>query len=177
MVRRLLICTEFSPDELRRRSREVEDRRAGLRMLAIANSMEGMSRCEAARLADMSDQALVDAIKRYNAEGIDGLHDRARSGRPAKMTDTQREELRAIVIAGPDIEAEGTSAYTREDLCAIAREKWGIVYAVTSMGRTLRKMKLSRQKTRPSHPKKDPAAAEAFKKGPGKTAGTCSYTP
>lgn len=176
MARRLLICTEFSPEELRRRSRAADDRRAGLRMLAIANAMEGMSRREAARLADMSDQALVDAIKRYNAEGIDGLYDKPRSGRPAKMTDAQREELHAIVIAGPDIEAEGTSAYTREDLCAIARQKWGVEYAVTSMGRTLRKLKLSRQKTRSSHPKKDPAAAEAFKKGSRKTAQNCSYT-
>lgn len=170
MARRLLICTEFSPEELRAKSRLVDDRRCGMRMLAIANAIEGMSRREAARLADMSDQALVDAIKRYNGEGIDGLYDRPRPGRPSKLTDAQREELRDLVIEGPDIEAEGTSAWTREDLCRIARKKWGIDYAVTSMGRTLRALKLSRQKTRPSHPKKNPEAAEAFKKGSGRSA-------
>jgi hypothetical protein len=31
-----------------------------------------------------SDQALRDAIKRYNAEGVEGLHDRPRAGRPTK---------------------------------------------------------------------------------------------
>jgi transposase InsO family protein len=39
--------------------------------------------------------------------------------------------------------------------------KWGVAYGPTSVGRILRGLGLSRQKARPSHPKKD-AAAEAF---------------
>jgi transposase len=38
------------------------------------------------------------------------------------------------------------------------------------VGRILRRLGLSRQKARPSHPKKDAAAAEAFKKGSGRPA-------
>jgi hypothetical protein len=30
----------------------------------------------------MERQALRDAVVRYNAEGLDGLHDRPKSGRP-----------------------------------------------------------------------------------------------
>ncbi len=175
MVRRLLICTELSTDEMRGKGRAEVDRRAAMRMLAIANALEGMSRSEVARLADTTDHVLFDAVKRYNVEGIDGLRDRPRSGRPAKMTEAQRGALRAIVITGPDIEAEGTSSCMREDLCEIAREKWGVDYAVKSMDRTLRKSDLSRQKTRASHPKRAPAAAEAFKNGSRETAGNCSH--
>jgi transposase len=123
-ARRTLICSEFSPQELRHESRVADDRRAGMRMQAIANSMEGMDRVEAARLADMSDQALIDAIKRYNAEGLAGLKDRPRSGRPRKMTAAQREEFREIVVKGPDVEAENLSAFTRDDLAAIVKKKW-----------------------------------------------------
>jgi transposase len=176
MPRRRLICTELSPDELRQAARASTDRRAAMRMLAIANSIEGMSRSEAARLADMSDQALSDAIGRYNAEGIAGLCDRARSGRPRKLTDAQRQELRAKALAGPDIETEGFSAYTRADLGRHALATWGVKLDPTSIGRTLRSLGLSRQKPRPSHPKKDPAAAEALKKGPRHSAETCRYT-
>lgn len=52
------------------------------RCLAIANALEGMNRAEAARLAGMERQALRDAVVRYNAEGLAGLHDRP--GRGAK---------------------------------------------------------------------------------------------
>ena len=116
MAKAIIICTEFSAAELRAKSRAEEDRRAAMRMLAIAKLLDGFKRAEAARLADMEAQALTDAIKRYDAEGITGLTDRERPGRPPKFGDAQREELRQIVLAGPAIEKDGLSAFTREDI-------------------------------------------------------------
>lgn len=165
MPSRLEVAAHHTAAELRRLARHEKDRRAAMRMIAIAETMDGADRETAARRGDMSDQALRDAIKRYNAEGLEGLHDRPRTGRPPKLSAEQRSEVRAIVVKGPDIEAEGLSAYTRDDLVRIVRSRWGVSYNPTSMGRILRGLGLSRQKARPSHPKKDAAAAEAFKKG------------
>ena len=161
----LKICTAFSASELRQSAR-AETGRTAMRMLAIANALDGFDRTEAARLAGMSVQALCDAIKRYNAEGLAGLMDRSKSGRPSKLDKTQKQELREVVIAGPDIEAEGISSYTGDDYVRIIQEKWNLTCHVGTMGRVLRGLKLSRQKTRPCHPKKDPAAEAAFKKSP-----------
>ena len=119
MSPRLEIATRHSAAELRRLARHERDRRAAMRMIAIAETLDGADRETAARRGDMSDQALRDAIKRYNAEGIEGLHDRPRAGRPTKLSEAQRSELRAIVVKGPDVEAEGLSAYTRDDLVKI----------------------------------------------------------
>jgi len=47
----LAIREELPATELRRLARFEPDRRAGMRLLAIANALEGMSRAEAARLA------------------------------------------------------------------------------------------------------------------------------
>ena len=76
----LAIRQDLSPSELRRLARFEPDRRASMRLLAIANALEGMSRAEAARLAGMERQALRDAVIRYNAQGPDDLHDRPRWG-------------------------------------------------------------------------------------------------
>ena len=78
-----------------------------------------------------------------------------------------KAELLQIVLAGPDPEASGLSAFTREDLVHICEERFGKRLHVTSMGRILRELGLSRQKSRPSHPLKDAASHEAFKKSPG----------
>jgi transposase len=171
MPTRLELVAQHTAADLRRLARYEKDRRAAMRMIALAETMDGVDRETAARRGDMSDQALRDAIKRYNAEGLDGLHDRPRSGRPSKLSERQRGALREIVVKGPDVEAEGLSAYTRDDLVRIVESKWGVGYDPTSMGRILRGLGLSRQKARPSHPKKDAAAAEAFKKGSGRFAG------
>lgn len=173
MAKRILICSELSPQDLRAASFAAATRRERMRMQAIANAMEGMTRIEAARLADMSDQALKDAVRRYNAEGLSGLRDRPHTGRPRKLDDVQREQLHDIALAGPDIEIDHLSAYTRDDLAGIVKEKWKVSYGVTSIGRMLREMGLSRQKTRPSHPKKNVEAGEAFLKNAGRSAETC----
>jgi transposase len=75
----LAIREDLTATALRRLARAEPDRRAAMRLLAIANALEGLSRAEAARLAGMGRQALRDAVLRYNAEGVEGRHDRPRS--------------------------------------------------------------------------------------------------
>ena len=174
-ARPLKICTELSGSELRQMARSEGNGRTAMRMLAIANALDGFDRAEAARLAGMSGQALCDAINRYNSEGLAGLKDRPKSGRPSKLDTAQKRDLREVAIAGPDIEAEGISSYTRDDYVRIVREKWNVTCHVGTMGRILRGLKLSRQKTRPCHPKKDPAAEAAFKKSSETSEKTSAY--
>ena len=168
---RLEVNAQHTAAELRRLARHEDNRRARMRLIGIAETIDGWDRKTAAARADMSDQALRDALKRYNAEGVAGLYDRPRSGRPCKLSHDQRTALRDIVVKGPNVEAEGLSSYTRDDLVKIAEDTWNVAYDPTSMGRILKGLGLSRQKTRPSNPKKDPGASEALKKGSGRPAG------
>src|SRR3954453_18333029 len=110
--RTLTIRTDLPAAELRRLARRGEDRAAAGRMQAIANALEGMTRAEAARLAGMERQALRDAVVRYNAEGLAGLHDRLRPGARSRLTDDQLKQFRQLVLDGPDIEKTGLSAWT-----------------------------------------------------------------
>jgi hypothetical protein len=68
----LPIRDELTPEALRRHARHEPNRRAALRMLAIANALEGMSRAEAARLAGMERQALRDAWSATTRRGCPG---------------------------------------------------------------------------------------------------------
>jgi hypothetical protein len=45
---------------------------------------------------------------------------------------TPLTELCEIVLAGPDVEADGLSAYTRDDAAAIAKTKWNVTCAFTT---------------------------------------------
>jgi hypothetical protein len=69
----LAIRQDLPAAELRRLARREPDRRAAMRLLAIAHALDGFSRAEAARLAGMERQALRDAVLRYNAEGPSGV--------------------------------------------------------------------------------------------------------
>jgi transposase len=160
----LTIRDDLAPDALRRRARHEPNRRAALRMLAIANALEGMSRAEAARLAGMERQALRDAVVRYNAEGLAGLHDRPKPGRPQRLSEAEQAVLAARVFAEPDPERDGTAAWTRADLGAWLEGRFGKAFHPSSLSRVLRRLDLSRQKVRPVHPEADPRAQERFRK-------------
>src|ERR687893_2505435 len=171
----LRIRQDYSPADLRQRAARERDPRAILRLLAIANALEGITRAEAARLAGMERQALHDAIKRFNADGPDGLHDRPRSGRPEQLTPGQQAALKAHILRGPEPERDGVSAWRLVDLCDYVERTYGVSYSEWGLSCLLKRLNLSRQKTRPSHPKGHPAAQAAFKKGtPVKAAGAGS---
>jgi len=133
------------------------------RMLAIANSLDGMSFTEAAKAAGLERQALGDAAKRYNAEGVEGLVDRPRSGRPRKLDTSQEKCLASAIVAGPDPEKDGISAFTLDDLCALVEKRYGVRYGARGMSAVIKRLGFSRQKARPHHPEKDEAAQAAFK--------------
>ena len=161
----LKICDDMTAGELRDWARQTSRGRPAARAYAIANALDGMRRAEAARAAGMERQALRDAVLRYNAEGLAGLYDRPKGHRKPRLTEAERAGLAAVVLAGPDPERDGVSAWIRADLCRWLEAEFGKTYSLTSMSRLLRALKFSRQKIRPSHPKKDPEAEESFKKG------------
>jgi transposase len=160
----LAIRDDLTPAALRRRARHGANRRATLRMLAIANALEGMSRAEAARLAGMERQALRDAVLRYNMEGLAGLHDRPKPGRPQRLSEAEQAALAARVFRGPDPKRDGVAAWTRADLCGWLEARFGKPFHPSSLSRVLRRLDLSRQKARPVHPEADPKAQERFRK-------------
>ena len=160
----LAIREDLTATALRRLARSEPDRRAAMRLLAIANALEGLSRAEAARLAGMERQALRDAVLRYNAEGVGGLHDRPRSGRPEALTPGQQAALKAWVLRGPDPERDGVSAWRVVDIRDHAEEAYGVRYSEWGMARLLKRLGLSRQKARPRHPQGSAAERAAFKK-------------
>ena len=160
---------------LRKLAKAEADTRVARRILAIANALDGMSREEAARSAGMDRQTLRDWVLRYNEHGIDGLADRWGDGRPPTFDEQEQAELMLIVLDGPDPEASGLSAYTLEDLANICEQRFGKRMHPWSLGRLLKRLGFSRQKTRPSHPQKDPAAQAAFKKSPSAAQKNTAY--
>ena len=59
----------------------------------------------AARLAGMDRQTLRDAVVRYNAKGLEGLHDRPKGYSPRRLTADEEAALAAVIIVGAYEEA------------------------------------------------------------------------
>jgi transposase len=159
----LPVRTDRDPTELRRLARRERDGRVGARLLALANALDGLPREQAARLAGMTGQTLGDWIHRYNAEGVAGLRDRPRTGRPCAWDEGRQAALKALILRGPKPERDGCVAWRLRDLCGVVERRFGVRYGESGMSRLLKRLDLSRQKARPVHPEVDPKAQELFK--------------
>jgi transposase len=134
------------------------------RLLAIAMVLEGSSREDAARQAGMDRQTLRDWVHRYNEAGADGLKSRTAPGPQPKLSEAQMNELRALVIAGPDPAIHQVVRWRCVDLRDEVVRRFEVTVGERTIGRWLGKLRLTRLQPRPYHPKKDPAAEESFKK-------------
>jgi transposase len=126
--------------------------------------LEGVDRATAATTRGMDRQTLRDWVHRYNAEGIAGLVDRPRPGRPPRLSTQQVDELVEVVEVGPDVEADGVVRWRRVDLQGVIATRFGVALSERSVGRLLNGRGYTRLKPRPRHPKTDAAAQAAFKK-------------
>src|SRR6187397_1723208 len=129
--------------------------RTPVELLALANALDGMSRDEAARAAGMDRQTLRDWVHRYNAEGVAGLRDRPRTGRPCRLDEGRQAALKALVLRGPKLERDGCVAWRVRDLRDLVERRFGVGYSETGMLRLLHGLDLSWQKARPAHPEAD----------------------
>jgi len=160
----LSIHSDLSSSDLRHLARAETDARVSRRLLAIAMALDGGRREDAAKRAGMDRQTLRDWVIRYNAEGLEGLRDRPRSGRPPLLAPELEGELAGLIEAGPDLERDGVVEYRVRHIRALALRHFGADYSRTGMQERLHRMKLAYLKPRPLHPKADPAAQEDFKK-------------
>ena len=134
------------------------------RILAIAHVLDGASRAEAAASCGMDRQTLRDWVHRFNAEGIDGLANKAIPGRSPALSNEQMAELKKVVLAGPDLAKDGVVRWRCCDLQGVIAERFGVDVHERTVGKLLRRLRLTRLQPRPHNPKRDEAAQEVFKK-------------
>ncbi len=154
---------DYSAAELRSLAR-VEAGAVACRILAIAHVLDGMSRAEAAALCGMDRQTLRDWVHRFNADGIEGLANKAGSGRPPALSEAQMAELRTIVLTGPDLARDGVVRWRCCDLQGVIGERFGVAMHERTVGKLLRRLRLTRLQPRPHNPRRDEAAQALFKR-------------
>ncbi len=158
------VRTELTADEVRQLARGVPERAQALRLIAIAAVLDGASRKDAAKTCLMSARSLYVWISRFNTEGLGGLVDKRRSGRPPKLNDEQRAQVLQWVGEGPDRQWLGIVRWRLQDLCGEIKRCFGIELSEDAIGALLKRGGFSHISARPQHPRQDTEIMEDFKK-------------
>ena len=147
---RIVAADAAEAAELRATARREPNARTRVRLLGVVNALSGMPVAAAARAVGAGRATLYDWLGRYRAEGIEGLRDRPKSGRPRLLTPEQDAAFKARIEAGPDHAKDGvTTAFRGVDMRRLLKE-------------LAHRLGLAWITPRPRHPKGDPAAQAAF---------------
>lgn len=158
---------DHMPSELRGLAARTRDVAQSRRLLAIAMVREGSSRLDAARQTGMDRQTLRDWVHRYNEAGVAGLVSLPTLGPTPKLSQVQLDELRGLVVSGPDATMHQVVRWRCVDLRDEVLRRFAVTVSERTIGKWLRKLKLTRLQPRPYHPKKDAEAEDLFKKASG----------
>lgn len=101
---------------------------------------------EVAKLVGAPRQTVYRWLAVLREQGIDGLRDMSKGGRPSLMTGAQVAELRELLLAGPIASGYGTDLWTLKRVRLLIEKRFGIRYSDVNVWRILGAMGFSSQK-------------------------------
>jgi len=161
-----------TPEGLLVASRRSGSVRTSQRLLAIRDIMLGRARQWVCEQYGISRENLRHWVRWYNEQGIAGLKDGERAGRPPKLNQEQRASLQARVSVPPQIGKDGVGRWRAVDVQRLIRREYGVEYrSLTSVCNLLHRLRQAWISGRPQHPKQAADALASFKKTPRHTSG------
>ena len=160
---RLIRKSDDEVTEVRSLYHTTKDVRIRTRAQIILLAFEGLSAPKIAKIVDMSSEGVRHHLRRYRDAGIQGLYDKARSGRPRIATPAYIEAALAALRRRPRALGLSFSVWTLDRLLAYLTEQTGI----TVSDETLRTHLLERgfSFSRPQHKVSSPDPDYVQKKG------------
>ena len=111
-------------DELYRHTKDPRLRTRA--QMVLLSAEQGRTAPEIAKMVRESAVTVQRWLKRYMAEGVEGLKDAPRAGRPAQVTDAYRSDLLAAVRRRPRSLDQPYSLWTLQRLADYLAEKTGL---------------------------------------------------
>jgi transposase len=147
-------------DEIRR----TYEARYDHRLHAILLVAQGMSSRQVAQLLGDSPRTVAYWVQRFEAEGLAGLADADRPGRPRRLDQDQRYQIEQALRKSPLEVGLSVNLWDGKALSAYINQEFGIQLGVRQCQRLFRQLGFRLRKPRSKIANSDPSKKEEFKK-------------
>jgi transposase len=147
-------------DEIRRSYQARYDHR----LHAILMVAQNMSCRQVAQLLGDSPRTVAYWVKRFESEGLSGLADADRPGRPSKLDQKQIQEIEIALRTHPSHYGLVGNLWDGKLLSHFIEQQFGIQLGVRQCQRLFRQLGFRFRKPRPLIAKADPQLQQDFKK-------------
>ena len=147
-------------DEIRRS----EESRYDHRLHGVLLVAQGMSCPDVSRLLGDSPRTVEYWVHRFEDEGLAGLVEGERTGRPRRLSDEQLEEIDSVLRQPPETAGITGGIWDGKGLAAFIKKQYGVALGVRQCQYMFKSLGFRRRKPRPVIARADSGLQEAYKK-------------
>ena len=144
--------------------RRSEESRYDHRLHGVLLVAQGMSCPAVARLLGDAPRSVEYWVRGFEEEGLAGLREGDRSGRPRRLTEKQLREVKAAVRGMPRAVGMGGNLWNGKTLAAWIERQYGISLGIRQCQRLFRQLGFGLRKPRPQIAQAYPERQQAHKK-------------
>jgi len=149
----------FLQDEIRRS----HDARYDHRLHALLLVAQGMTCPEVGRLLGDAPRTVENWVRRFEDEGLAGLAEGERPGRPSRLGEAELEAIEAALRQSPRDYGFPASLWDGKTLSAWIEQEWGVSLGVRQCQRLFRRLGFRLRKPRPLLAKANPDEQARYK--------------
>lgn len=146
--------------------RRSEESRYDHRLHGTLLVAQGMTCAEVARLLGDAPHTVVNWVHNFERDGLAGLMEGERMGRPTCLSESQLEEVQRVLRGSPEDEGLTGHLWDGKTLSAYLEKRYGVELGVRQCQRLFRQFGFRLRKPRGLVAKADPQLQEAHKKTP-----------
>lgn len=135
-------------NRLRKKAEQDGAYRVARRLHAVLLNSQGRTSGEVARILESPRSKVSLWLANFQEHGVPGLLEGHRSGRPAELTEVQRQKLADILESGPVAYAFDCGVWTSPRIARVIEEEFGICYHPGYVRNLLHRMNFSVQRPR-----------------------------
>jgi transposase len=147
-------------DEIRRS----EESRYDHRLHGVLLVAQGMNCPQVADLLGDAPRSVENWVRRFEVEGLAGLQEGERSGRPRRLSARQLAEVDAVLRKTPRESGMSGNLWDGKTVSAWVKRQYGICLGVRQCQRLFRQLGFGLRKPRPMVAQADPERQKAHKK-------------
>ena len=143
--------------------RSEKNSRAKQRVHALLLRRQKYTQKEISELLCVTQGTVSNICRRFENKGWQSIQDKPRSGRPARMTNTQKESLKKSMNA-EIVDGDTRRGWQTKDVRIFMRDRFGVKFTDQHLRRIVHEVGMSWKVPRPEHKNRNERAVSIFKK-------------
>lgn len=149
-------------DEIRRS----EESRYDHRLHGVLLVAQGLTCPEVSRLLGDAPRTVEYWVRRFEENGLSGLVEGERSGRPRRLNDAQLEQISSVLRQTPESVGMAGGLWDGKGLAAFIKKRYRVNLGVRQCQYIFKRLGFRLRKPRPLIARADPELQERYKKTP-----------